>query len=382
LSPGQSHGALVLGANYRALGVVRSLGRRGIPVRVVKNDHARIALLSRYARGTAAKELGGWMLIPTDDHSAVRLARDRRRLSEHYVVAAPDWDMVRWAHDKRLTHQLALDLGVGSPTTFFGGIDQLARAPWRAPAILKPAIKRARNRFVDEKAWPVSDEGSLRGRYAEASALVPADEILLQELIPGDGRSQLSYAALANEGRVIASITAARLRQYPMDFGRESTYVETIEAPDVADLGGRVIAGIGYTGLVEVEFKRDARDGELKLLDINPRVWGWHTLGARAGVDFPYLEWLMRHGQRVPESHGRPGVRWVRMSTDAAVAAKEIASGRLSPRAYAGSLRGPLEHAMLCRDDPLPALADAPLLLVRRLAVAGGRPGAGRTRRS
>jgi predicted ATP-grasp superfamily ATP-dependent carboligase len=79
-------------------------------------------------------------------------------------------------------------------------------------------------------------------------------------------------------------------------------------------------------------------------------------------------------------------VRWVRVSTDAAVAAKEILARRMTIRDYRESLRGPLEHATLCRDDPLPGLADAPLLLagrlVRRLGAGDGRRGAGRTPRS
>src|SRR4029079_9329985 len=105
-------------------------------------------------------------------------------------------------------------------------------------------------------------------------------------------------------------------RRQPMDVGRESTYVETIDCEEVKESGSRVIQGMRYTGLVEVEFKRDARDGRSKLLDINPRVWGWHSLGARAGVDFTYLEWRLLHGERVNEVHARPGVRWIRMATD------------------------------------------------------------------
>src|SRR5919109_2550401 len=44
----RQEGALVIGGDYRALGVVRSLGRRGIPVWVVTNEH-RVATASRYA---------------------------------------------------------------------------------------------------------------------------------------------------------------------------------------------------------------------------------------------------------------------------------------------------------------------------------------------
>jgi predicted ATP-grasp superfamily ATP-dependent carboligase len=192
--------------------------------------------------------------------------------------------------------------------------------------------------------------------------LVAPEVIIIQELVPGGGETQFSYAALCIDGRPLASITARRTRQYPMDFGRASTYVETIEQPEVEEPARRLLAAMRYTGLIEVEFKRDPRDGCYKLLDVNPRVWGWHTLGRRAGVDFPYLLWQLIHGEPAPEACARVGVRWVRMATDVPAVASEMRQGRLSPRAYLGSLRGPLEFAIFSKDDPLPALFDVPLL--------------------
>src|SRR5437899_6046866 len=47
-------GAIVMGADYRGLGIVRSLGRRGIPVWVLKHDDQLLAALSRYARQSLA----------------------------------------------------------------------------------------------------------------------------------------------------------------------------------------------------------------------------------------------------------------------------------------------------------------------------------------
>ena len=153
------------------------------------------------------------------------------------------------------------------------------------------------NRFTIAKAWRVEDRAALAALYDEAAALIDPDLIMIQELVPGGGECQLSYAALCREGRPLASLVAQRTRQWPMDFGRASTYVETVEAADVEECARRVLAALRFDGIVEIEFKRDTRDGRLKLLDINPRVWGWHTLGRRAGVDFPYLLWRMMEGE-------------------------------------------------------------------------------------
>src|SRR5438477_484431 len=105
--------------------------------------------------------------------------------------------------------------------------------------------------------WPADDNTRLSNRYEEARRLMPAEHILVQELIPGGGQDQFSFAALASDGMVLASLVARRTRQYPMEFGRASTFVETVDAPEVAALGAKVIEAMGYTGLVEVEFKHD-----------------------------------------------------------------------------------------------------------------------------
>src|SRR5262249_51854285 len=158
---------------------------------------------------------------------------------------------------------------------------------------LKPAYRNSFNRFTAAKAWRIDDEGQLLAKFDEASSLVDPGSLMIQELIPGNGESQLSYTALCRDGLPIASLTAKRARQIPMDFGRASTFVETVEDPETSAAAARLLKALAYAGIVEVEFKRDPRDGKLKLLDINPRVWGWQSLCGAAGVDYPYLLWLL-----------------------------------------------------------------------------------------
>ena len=127
---------------------------------------------------------------------------------------------------------------------------------------------------------------------------------------------------------------------------------------------------IFLTGLIEIEYKRDARDGRFKLLDMNPRLWGWHSLCGRAGVDFPYLLWLLLRGEQIPETAQQDGVGWLRVSTDTPMALRELARRRLPVHQYLRSLRGPRESAIFARDDPLPGVCEFPILayvLARRL---------------
>src|SRR5579871_5722740 len=137
-SPGDSRGgAVVLGAGHVGLGLVRSLGRHGIPA-VALCERFSLPGVSRYCRrclpwpdGDQAwhadrllaladsERLAGWTLFPTSDESAAVIARHHAALGERFVLTVPPWEVFRWAYDKRLTYQLAAQLGVDHPATHY-----------------------------------------------------------------------------------------------------------------------------------------------------------------------------------------------------------------------------------------------------------------------
>jgi D-aspartate ligase len=383
--PGAARGALVTGASYRALGVVRSLGRAGVPVCVARTDEHALALASRFVRRRLRWEPGpdevrrdalielcrreqleGWTLIPTDDEDAALIAREHDALGKYFVLTTPSWEILRYAYDKRLAYRLAQDVGVPVPATHPLG-PELPGSGLSFPVIVKPAFRTRLSQLPPDKAWRANDDADLVELSRRLSSLVDPGTLMVQELIPGE--EQLSYAALCREGQVLAWLTARRTRQFPLDFGRASTCVESTRDSSVRGDAERLLAGMRLTGIVEVEFKRDPRTGENKLLDVNPRVWGWQSMCARAGVDFPLLLWRMVNGEVVPPTDSRPGVHWVRMLTDVPAAIGGMRRGRLSGRRYLRSLRRPVEFAVFAADDPLPAGLNAPLLL----AIAAGR---------
>jgi len=374
-------GALVLGADYRALGVVRSLGRRGIPVWVVKQGGHLVAAASRYARCRvpwpegddqrkvdfllnlcARHHLRGWMLFPTDDYTVGLVSNHHGELANKYRLTVPPWEKLRWACDKRLLSRLAAQLGIYQPWSACPLTrEELATLGCPFPVVLKPAIRRKPGSLAIPKAWLAEDRQSLFARYEEAHALLGAENLFVQEVVPGGGEEQFSYAALCKDGSSLASMVARRTRQFPKDFGQLSTFVETVDEPQIIQPAERLLTSLRFTGLVEIEFKRDSRDGRFKLLDVNPRVWGWHTLSRRVGIDFPHLLWTLGQGKPVPRLRGRVGERWIHLSADLRVAIEEILRGRLSLLSYLRSIHGARESALFAWDDPLPGLLDLPL---------------------
>ena len=119
---------------------------------------------------------------------------------------------------------------------------------------------------------------------------------------------------------------------------------------------------INYYGLVELEFKQDPRDGQYKLLDVNARTWGFHSIGYPAGVDFPYLLYADQLGEQMDRCRGQSGVGWLRLITDLPTAFSDLLLGHLRISAYFNSLKRTRVESVFCREDPLPSLGEVLLL--------------------
>jgi D-aspartate ligase len=386
----ESVGAIVLGGDFLGLGIVRSLGRRGVPICIVDDEYS-ISRFSRFASCTARVpdlrdesrivdslldigrrwRLKDWVLYPTREEIVAALSRNRAALAEIFRVPTPEWRTVEWAWDKRKTYRLANELGIPAPKTWYlRDVSELQSIDGHPPWVIKPAIKENFIYATRVKAWRANNHAELAERFAEAAKLVGPGEVMVQELIPGGGSQQFAYCAFFKEGATIGSMTVRRRRQHPPEFGRASTFVETIERPILETLSNRFLRAIGYYGLAELEYKLDERTGEYKLLDMNARTWGYHTLGLRAGVDFPYLLFADQMGTRLTPCRAQVGVKWIRLVTDLPTGALEIWRGGLDWREYLRSLTDIQTESVFCREDPLPGFME--LALIPYLAVKRG----------
>jgi D-aspartate ligase len=382
-------GAIVIGGHFHGLGLVRALARTGVPV--VLLDHERgSAEWSRYlaafhrcppvGEGEAlfrflaglseSRGCRGWVLFPTDDETVRYLSERKDRLEPLFRLTTPGWAVTRHAYDKRLTYRLARRVGVPIPKTFFPRTESdLENPAIPFPALVKPAVMRSFFLKTGKKVFRAVDRAQLVEQYRKAAQVIPSEEILIQEQIPEASRHLFSFSPFFRDGRTLARVIVQRLRQHPMDFGQASTYAVTVDLPELERLGSTVLRAMKYRGICEVEFIRDPRDGVFKLLEVNPRIWGWHTIALRAGVNLPLLAFEDQLGRTRRIDGYRIGVKWFREITDAATVAVELANRRMSLAEVFDSLKGERELAVFSWDDPLPFFGEllfAPRLWKRR----------------
>jgi D-aspartate ligase len=386
-------GAVLLGSDFKTLGVIRSLGQRGLRSVAVDNT-PRAAWLSRHVverhRWDGPMEgarfvdflltLGQeprytrWLLIPTQDEVVELVARHRDVLAPYFTLVTQGWDTLKWACDKHHMNQMARATGVAIPATWRPrSEDDLATLGITYPAIIKPAVSTRLQYSLRIKALPANDLDELRAQYRLALESMPPDEIMAQEIIPGGGSQQPSVAAYAHDGEIVAAMTAQRTRQYPIDYGLGSSFVEAREIPDIVDDARKLLAYMRLTGMVEVEFKRDPRNGVNKLLDINVRPWGWHTLAIACGLDFPYMQYCDTLSLALPSATPHNDYRWLRAVTDIPAGIQETRAGLTTPLTYLRTLvAGKTTFSVFDWRDPIPAVMDVGSVAVRAFGLKRG----------
>jgi len=367
-------GVIVLGGDFQALGAIRCLSEYNIPV-VLVDDEPNIARFSRCLNGhirmpalreahlfaerlialAKSEDLKGWVLLPNNDELVMLLAKNRDALLEYFAIPVPSWPIVQKFYYKDKAYELAKKISIPVSKIYSGRtVDEILDQSPVFPLVLKP---RAKERYYPEarkKAVRVNTPIELRKEHQIMASIIDPGEIVIQEFIPGGGKNLYSYAALYDGQKIVAGMAANRLRQHPREFGHATTYAISVEAPELKDLAERLLREIEFYGIAEVEFMRDEREGVFKFIEINGRIWGWHTLAKAAGVNLPYL--LYRHltGQEIIAPCPKEGVKWVRLITDVPTCIKDILAGHITLKEYWQSMKGPKEFAVLSREDPLP----------------------------
>ena len=369
--------AVVLQASGpNALGIVRSLGRAGVPVVACDHDPRALGLLSRYARpaltadpltapdrfvedlaaiGRGLPERG--VLFATHDEAIAAIGPREGELAEWFHRPWSPWSAMEGIMDKGHQHAAAREVGMPVPATVEPAGEDDVRAAARElrfPVILKPRYApEFRRRFRAQVLQADTPEELLR-RYADAAPYGPQ----ISEVIPGGDDCLWTLGSYRDaEGRPLASFTGRKLGQWPPRFGTARA-AEARWDPGLAERGHRLLDALGFHGISQVEVKRDPRDGRDHLIEVNPRSWLWIGLATAVGVNLPQACHLDAVGspRAWPTGH-RGNRRWTLIGKHAVASAREIRAGRYSPLEFLASLRPPIADGVIDLRDPRPAIA-------------------------
>ena len=357
---GKGTAVVVEVAWVNGLAAIRSLGRRGL--RVLALDHRPYALgfRSRYAEARLAPDPlddeKGFVaalrsladesddvlpVFPTHDEHVNAIARHADALGERFRFPFPSWEVLERIQSKRHQLETAESVGVPVPRTFYPRSVEEAHAAGEElgfPLIVKPSANVGFRRSLGRQLFRCENAAELERAYEAAAAYEP----MVQELIPGGAEEMYTLGSyLDRDGEALGLFSGRKLSQTRGYMG-SARVGEAIWVEEVVERGLALLRALGFRGISQVEVMRDPRDGRYKLLEVNPRLWQWHSLAAACGVDLPYIAYRDLVGAPLPPArmHG-DGKRW----------AITLMAG--SPLALE---RPPYVDAVFARDDPKPAL--------------------------
>jgi predicted ATP-grasp superfamily ATP-dependent carboligase len=375
-------GAVITGGDFQGLGVLRTLARKEIPIILLDSDHC-ISKYSRFKKkfikspqpaeaesyrdfliDLATREnVNGWVIFPNSDEAVYVLSRYKKMLENYYRIPTPCWEVIQNVYIKKETYKVAEQNGIPIPKMYnAGSLEQLVESDLQYPLVIKPSIRDHFYSKTKIKAFRINNKEELIKIYQQVRDVIDPEEILVQDFIPGGPQNLYSFCPFFKDGKVVTGVAGRRARQHPMDFGHASTYVELVDIPELRSTAEKFLGLINFYGIAEVEFMQDPRDHQYKLIEVNPRVWGWHTIAIAAGIDLPYLLYQDMIGEKIEIPPSLRQVKWIRLTTDIPTVFLEIAKGRMKLWNYVASMKGKKQDAVLSLKDPVPFLAEIALI--------------------
>lgn len=319
--PGTAMPTVILGGTMNALSVARGLWSYGIVVDVLGGAIDSPAMWSRavrsYHRSAGEETERHWfdwlhnraepsVVLPCSDDALEFIAGHRSQLVEwgHRPIEANDGAVLDML-DKSRTYEIARQAGVRAPNTLtitnvgdLSGLDGFA-----FPCALKPVESH-----IFTRRFHPSAKGARVDSAEQAAALlepIVGDGVamLVTEVVEGTDECCSYYTYLDEHGDPLVEYTKRKLRVYPTGFGLGTYHVSQWQ-PEVAELGLRFCRAANLRGVANVEFKRDARDGQLRLIECNARYTNAQEVVRRSGIDMGVLAYARLTGMPLPPADG------------------------------------------------------------------------------
>lgn len=364
-------------ASHGSLGILRSLGRLGVPIHVVDAEPHRPAMFSKYCRRAFAwnfdsasadhsinfllsvsNQIGRRsILLPTCDHTTTFVAENLHRLQSSFIYPKQPAGLTPALCSKKEMYLLAKRFGVPTPEVVLVNsrreVAEFAQTV-KFPVMLKGIDGARLVRRTGKTMEIVQNARELLDSYTRMED-PDARNLILQEYIPGDdGTVWMFNGYFDDNSDCLIGLTGRKIRQTPIHTGMTSLGI-CVTNPIVEQTTKYFMKALGYRGILDIGYRHDARDGLYKVLDINPRIGAAFRLFVdETGLDVARAMYLDLTGQPVLASKPREGRKWIVEFNDFSSSMKYRREGSLTLREWIASFKGIEEGAYFAWEDLLP----------------------------
>jgi predicted ATP-grasp superfamily ATP-dependent carboligase len=362
--------------HHGTVGIIRSLGRMGVPVYGIIEDRFTPAAVSRHLAGAFVWDTRGMdaqrflegmavigerlnrpaVVIPTGDLAAMLVAENATALRRWFVFPEQPPLLPRTLANKKELYQLCQKLGVPYPRTVFP--DSLADVQHFLARATFPVVVKAAESWL----LPPGHRTTLIARSQEHVLAIyqgigpeGLSNLMLQEYVDAASGEDWFYHGYRNaRSNCCVGFTGRKLRSYPVLSGPTTLGKSVANEPLRRQVEGLVEA-LSYSGILDLDYRLDTRDGQYKLLDFNPRIGAQFRLFEDdAGVDVARALYLDLTGARDLAPRPIQDRTFIADFHDLAATFAYFWRGKLTFRDWRRSLQGRRELAWFSLDDPLP----------------------------
>jgi D-aspartate ligase len=348
---------VVASAFQTAVVLMRDLSRRGVETSCIDCNPTQPGFKTVYGKGylcpnpdeqpaewvrfmvDLARRIGRKpVLIPAADQFVSAIAAHADQLEPYYIFRRASMATQDLLATKKRQYDIAETNGLAVPRTRFvrsrRELLEFAAAA-RFPCLLKPVHFREWERFpaghplLNEKVTLADSLEELESKYTLAESVT--SELVVQEVVEGPDTAKMVYlSCYAADGKRLGGVLLRQMRTAPIYFGSASV-VEPMEDEETDSICDGFLRRIGYAGICELELKRDTRDGQVKLIEANPRYSVTADAAPYAGVDIGWLHYLDLIGQPVaPVEQSRRNFRHIVLRRDASCYRSYLKAGLLT----------------------------------------------------
>lgn len=323
--------AIVIGGGVNALGVVRSLGRAGVPLIVLDTDAGSPAMRSRYGRKLLVAALEGdelltylknlaqeltssAMLFLTEEKTINSLSMQRDQLPQNFLIRLPEHERLMQLMHKQGFQDLAEACMSPVPRAVrLESMQDLAKVDaLNFPCVLKPSKKSYAYGALFKKAYKVSSGAEVRKLYQKIEPTLA--DMVVQEWIEGsDAEIYFCLQYIGKDGEVVSSFTGRKIRSWPPRIGGTASCTAAWEhSAELSATTSTFFRQVGFTGMGSMEYKRDARDGKFYMVEPTVgRTDFQEEVATINGCNLPYAAYCYEFGlPQIPVFPAAPPRVW------------------------------------------------------------------------
>lgn len=237
------------------------------------------------------------VLFATSDVFVYWIAENEDILKKYFLFNQPPKEITQEFQNKNYQKQLALHVGLKVPWTM--EIDQQTNLDSIINKLTFPLLLKS----IDSVRWQtvyllkcleITSASDLSIQLKEV--FKTQDRVILQELIPGPETNLIEVSLLvAGGGKIISSISVRKIHQFPRDYGF-GCLVVVDSFPKAEQLAIEFAQKNNLSGILNIEFKINERDGLLYYIETNLRSWQQIEITRFKGGNIPFLQYQLLIG--------------------------------------------------------------------------------------